>query len=131
VAARPVWIADLNAPDGRRLNPAAFSAPKSAGQGSLGRNAIEGFGMSQLDISIQKEFRLHDRLGAQLRLEAFNAFNHPNYGNPDTFLSDPTFGRAVSMLNQFLGTGGPSSGLAPAFQIGGPRSLQAALRLHF
>lgn len=129
VGGRPVWIADGNAPGEKRLNAAAFAPSTLPRPGSLGRNAIQGFGMSQLDVALQREFRVYERVTAQFRVEAFNTFNHPNFGNPDTFLSNPTFGRATSMLNQFLGSGGPSTGLAPAFQIGGPRSLQIALRL--
>jgi hypothetical protein len=127
----PVWIADANAPGGRRLNRAAFRPVSQAQPGTLGRNAIRGFGMAQLDLAVQREFRVRDRYAAQLRVEAFNAFNQANFGNPVAFLSDPTFGRASAMLNQFLGTGGPSTGLVPAFQIGGPRSMQIAVRLRF
>jgi hypothetical protein len=128
VAGQAVWMADPGAPGGRRLNSAAFAASSLAQPGTLGRNAILGFGMSQLDLAVQREFRLRDRLTTQLRVEGFNVLNHPNFGNPDSFLTDPTFGRAGSMLNQFLGTGGPSMGLVPAFQMGGPRSMQIALR---
>jgi len=128
IAGKPVWIADSQAPGGRFLNPTAFAPSSLPLPGTLGRDAITGFGMWQLDAAVQREFRIRDRIGTQLRVEAFNVFNHPNFGNPDAFLSDPTFGRAGSMLNQFLGTGGPSTGLVPAFQIGGPRSIQVALR---
>ena len=69
-------------------------------------------------------------MNAHLRLEAFNVFNHPNFGNPDTSLSSPMFGRSATMLNQFLGTGGPSSGFGfLRSRLAGPRSLQIALRL--
>jgi hypothetical protein len=128
VGGRPVWIPDANSPGGQRLNPAAFAASSLAQPGNLGRNAIQGFGMSQLDLALEREFRVHERFAIEVRAEAFNLLNHPNFGNPDSFLSDPTFGRSVSMLNQFLGTGGPSAGLVPAFQIGGPRSMQIGLR---
>jgi hypothetical protein len=131
VPGQAVWIADGGVPGGRRLNAAAFTAPSLPQPGTLGRNAIPGFGMWQLDLAVQRQFRLYDSLATQFRVETFNVFNHPNFGNPDSFLSDPTFGRAGSMLNQFLGTGGPSSGLVPAFQMGGPRSIQIALRFRF
>jgi hypothetical protein len=87
--------------------------------------------MSQLDLALQRQFTITERLKAQLRIETFNTFNHPNFGNPDTFLGDPGFGRPTTMLDQFLGAGGPASGLAPALQIGGPRSLQIAVRFRF
>jgi hypothetical protein len=128
---QPIWIADRNAPLGVELNRAAFFMPTEFVPGTLGRNAIPGFGMSQLDLAIQREFLIRDRLKAQLRLETFNTLNHPNFGNPDTFLGDPGFGKPASALDQFLGAGGPASGLAPVLQIGGPRSLQLAVRFRF
>jgi hypothetical protein len=131
VAGQPVWIADPNAPTGVELNRAAFIMPAALQPGTLGRNAIPGFGMSELDLAIQREFVFKDRLRMQLRLETFNTLNHPNFGNPDTFLGDPGFGKPATMLDQFLGAGGPASGLAPALQIGGPRSLQLAVRFRF
>jgi hypothetical protein len=128
---QPIWISSSNTPEGRVLNRAAFAMPDAFAPGTLGRNAIAGFGMSQLDLSLQRQFSLSDRWKAQLRIEAFNTFNHPNFGNPDSFLGDPSFGKPVTMLDQFLGAGGPSSGLAPALQIGGPRSVQLAVRFRF
>jgi len=129
VAGAPVWIADPQAPGGRRLNPAAFAA--IGGQGDLGRNAIAGFGMSQIDLAVRRTFRIGERCSAELRVEAFNALNQPAFADPVRFLVSPLFGRSPSMLNLMLGSGTPSSGLTPAFQTGGPRSLQLVLRLRF
>jgi hypothetical protein len=100
-------------------------------QGSLGRNAFPGFGMHQWDLAARRNFAITDKLLLQLRLEAFNVLNHPNLGDPIRFLASPLFGQPVSMLNLMLGTGTPATGLAPMFQIGGPRSAQVVLRLRF
>jgi hypothetical protein len=136
VYGQPLWIADPSAPGGRTLNPAAFTlAPTPAGaigeQGTLGRNVPVGFGMWQVDLSVKREFHIKERLGIQLRLDAFNALNHPNFGDPEKFLDSPLFGRSTSLLNMELGTGSPGSGLAPALQTGGPREVQLAVRVHF
>jgi len=53
----------------------------------------------------------------------------PAFADPVRFLVDPLFGRSPSMQDPMLGSG--SSGLTPAFQTGGPRSLQLVLRVHF
>ena len=127
----PVWIADPGSPGGRTLNPAAFEATKLGQQGDLGRNAITGFGMWQLDLSLHREFRLADRRALELRVEAFDAPNHPNFADPVRYLNSPYFGQSTSMLNLMLGTGSPGSGLAPLLQTGGPRSVEAVLRLRF
>jgi len=127
----PVWIADPSAPGGQILNPAAFAATKPGQQGNLGRNAIAGFGMWQVDLSLHREFRLADRRALELRFEAFNALNHANFADPVRYLNSPYFGQSTSMLNLMLGTGSPGSGLSPLLQNGGPRSAEAVVRLRF
>jgi len=136
VYGQPLWIADPSAPGGRALNPAAFAlaptpAGAIAGQGTLGRNVPSGFGMWQLDLALKRDFHIRENFGIQLRFDAFNALNHPNFGDPVKYLDSPLFGRSTSLLNMELGTGSPGSGLAPALQTGGPREVQLAVRVHF
>jgi hypothetical protein len=127
----PLWIPDAAAPGGRLLNPAAFLATPTGVQGILGRNALTGFGMWQVDLALRREFRLSERTRLQFRLEAFNALNHPNFADPVAYLDSPVFGQSTSMLNMMLGTGSPGSGLSPILQTGGPRSLQARIKWQF
>ena len=131
VYGQPLWISDPNSPGGRRLNPAAFAVQPAGIQGNLGRNVLSGFGMSQVDASLSREFKLNERAGLQLRLEAFNALNHPNFADPVKYMDSPLFGQSISMLNMMLGTGSPGSGLSPLLGSGGPRALQLGLRFHF
>lgn len=131
VAGRPAWVPDPAAPGGKRLDSQAFRMAGEAVQGNLGRNALTGFGMSQADLALRREFRLRERTSLELRFEAFNAFNQANFGDPARYLVSPLFGQASSMLNLMLGTGSPASGLAPMFQSGGARSAQVTLRLRF
>lgn len=130
VAGRPVWLDDPAAPGGRRLNPAAFQVQAGA-QGNLGRNAIAGFAMHQVDAALRRPLLASERCSLLFRIEVFNLFNHPNFADPVRFLASPLFGVAPSMLNRMLGTGSPGSGLTPAFQTGGARSFQFSLRLSF
>jgi hypothetical protein len=131
VFGQPLWLADPGSPGGRRLNPAAFASTAVAKQGTLGRNAFNGFGASQIDLAVRREFRFSDRLRLTLRIEAFNALNQASFADPIRYLNSPVFGQATSMLNLMLGTGSPGSGLAPILQTGGPRSLQAAVKFQF
>jgi hypothetical protein len=128
VPGQPLYIND-DSPGGRRINPAAFVTPAS-GQGNLSRNALRGFGANQLDFGVQRLFKLTERLNLHFRSELFNIFNHPNFGNPRSALSDPLFGVSRQMLGRSLGSG-RGGGLTPLYQIGGPRSVQFALRLEF
>jgi hypothetical protein len=59
--------------------------------------------------------------------------NHPNFGPPASDINNPgQFGRSTQMLGKslnFENLGG--GGLSALYQIGGPRSIQLALKLHF
>jgi hypothetical protein len=83
------------------------------------------------DIGVQRMFRVTERVGVRFRAELFNIFNHPNFGNPTNMLTGPLFGYSTQTLASFLGTGGANCGFNPLYQIGGPRSIQLALRLQF
>jgi hypothetical protein len=128
---QPLWLSDSNVPGGRRLNPAAFVVMPTGQQGDLGRNAIGGFGMAQLDMAVSRDFPIREKVALQFRVDAFNALNHPNFADPVRYLDNPLFGQSSSMLNMMLGTGSPGSGLSPLLGTGGPRMFQLGLRLHF
>jgi len=70
-------------------------------------------------------------VGLRFRGEFFNIFNHPNFGSPTNTLTSPLFGHSTQMLASFLGSGGANGGFSPVYQIGGPRSIQLALKLQF
>jgi hypothetical protein len=125
----PLWLSDGNTPGGKSLNRAAFLTGSS--QGNLGRNSIYGFNMWQTDLALRREFLFRDQRSLQLRVEAFNLFNHPAFADPVRYLSSTLFGQPQSMLNLMLGTGSPGSGLTPILQTGGPRSFQMVLRFRF
>jgi hypothetical protein len=127
----PLWIANPNAAGGMEINPAAFTIPAGAVQGDLGRNALRGFGATQVDLTLRRQFKLHERLSLQARADLFNIFNHPNFGSPINYLSSPLFGQSTQMLGASLGSDGQNGGLNPLYQIGGPRSVQLALKLVF
>ncbi len=132
VADVPFYLNQPNAPGGKVINPAAFTMPVPAtAQGDLGRNALRGFGATQWDITLRRQFHFTERISLQARGDFFNILNHPNFGSPINYLSSPQFGQATMMLNNYLGGGGQSGGLNPLYQIGGPRSIQLALKLQF
>jgi hypothetical protein len=80
-------------------------------------------------------------MSIQARVDAFNIFNHPNFAPEQNLLgrADSSghlslqngFGISSNMLNQGLNTTGFGTGFNPLFQIGGPRSLQLALKMNF
>ncbi|HEX5707144.1 MAG TPA: carboxypeptidase regulatory-like domain-containing protein [Pyrinomonadaceae bacterium] len=131
IAGVPLYVEDPRAPGGRRINPDAFEIISNGQEGTFGRNALRGFGFTQLDASLRRRFRLSERLDLQLRADVFNVFNHPSFGDPVGDLASPHFGTSRQTLARSLGTGGVNGGLSPLYQVGGPRSVQLAVRLQF
>jgi hypothetical protein len=123
-----IYMNGMGCPGGRAINPNAFSLPVGNNVGNAPRNFVDGFGAWQMDLAVRREFPIHENLKLQFRAEAFNIFNHPNFGtiNPE-FCSPPgcTFGQATATLASSLG------GLSQLYQMGGPRSMQFALKLVF
>jgi hypothetical protein len=131
-------------PGGTGLNPNAFVSPPVdpnspyfplafLRQGDLGRNALRGFGATQWDFAIHREFALKEPLRLQFRAEMFNLLNHPNFTNPIGDLANPFFGESINTLNVGLngGSRAGTGGFSQLYQIGGPRSIQLALRFQF
>jgi len=111
-------------PGGRAINPNAF-AKVTSGVGNAPRNFARGFGAWQMDLAIRRDFPIHERLTLQFRAEAFDIFNHPNFGLINSNFGQSTFGQATGTLANSLGV------LNSLYQMGGPRSMQFALRLSF
>lgn len=141
VAGVPLYLEDSSFAGGRQINRLAFVVPPTnpngtVRQGSLGRNALRGFGLWQLDFVLRRQINFTERFNLQLRAEAFNIFNHPNFGDfgassSTNALNSAQFGQSTFMLGRSLGAGGVSGGFNPLYQVGGPRSMQFALKIGF
>ena len=127
----PLVLYGSQYPGGKAYNPAAFTPPPTGQQGDFGRNVLRGFGAWQADVALQRQFHITEKLDLRFRSEFFNIFNHPNFGPPDNILTDPLFGQSTQTLASSLGSGGANGGFNPLYQIGGPRSIQLALKLQF
>jgi hypothetical protein len=78
-------------------NRVANAAPNTVG--TLGRNALVGPGMANIDVALAKRLRfpfLGEAGAAELRAEAFNALNRTNFGNPVTGLTNANLGRLTT-----------------------------------
>ncbi|HEU0119154.1 MAG TPA: carboxypeptidase regulatory-like domain-containing protein [Bryobacteraceae bacterium] len=124
---QPMYVYNTAYPGGRAINYAAFSAAPTGTHGNAGRNLARAFGANQVDMALRREFHLAERFRLQLRAEAFNVLNRPVFGSIYNQLSAGAarFGLAYSTMNSQLG------GLNSLYQMGGPRSLQLALKLRF
>jgi hypothetical protein len=126
----PLYLHDVQGVlGGWRLNPASITPipvnPDGSPTvvGSAGRNFFHGPGFWNLNAAVQRTIPIHDKLGLDIRVEAFNLFNHANPGSIDTFLGDATFGEALSVAT----VGAPTA----LYATGGPRSFQIMARLKF
>ncbi len=143
VAGQPLYLFGSQYPGGKAFNPAAFADPPAdpitgnpLRQGTLGRNALRGFGAWQWDFAVHRDFRLYESLHLQFRAEMFNVLNHSNFGPPNNQFGSAGFGLSTETLGQSLSGGGGTGNLGsgafnPLYQIGGPRSIQLAFKLFF
>ncbi len=128
VLSQPLYLTGSQYRGGRAINYNAFSPyAGTTGDGSAGRNVARGFDAVQTDLTLRRDFPIHEQVGLQFRAEAYNVFNHAIYGSVYNNLSSGAtlFGQTYNTLNNELG------GLNGLYQVGGPRSLQVALKLHF
>jgi len=137
-AGTPLYVDDSSVPGGQRFNRAAFANPpldaanNPLRQGTLGRNALRGFAMSQVDLAVRRDIPLGSGANLQLRVEAFNLFNQDSFGAPTNTLTSGLFGQTTRTLATSLGAGGVAGGgFSPLYQVGSPRSVQLALKLQF
>jgi hypothetical protein len=94
------------------FNP-AFLINSDDQWGNLGRNLLRGPAQRQFDIALAKTTLLTERLSSEFRWEVFNMFNQATFANPNSTLPGSGFGN----MGQITST------------IGGPRTMQLALRL--
>ena len=68
--------------------------------GMLGLKSIEGPPFLQFDTNLMKRIRITETKEFELRVDIANILNHPNFGDPNTNINSPTFGRITTMAGQ-------------------------------
>jgi carboxypeptidase family protein len=99
----------------RFLNPLAFQQPAPGTLAtSQPRNGIRGMRQRNLDLSLTRVVRITDTQNIEVRIDAFNAFNWFQWGQPATALNNTaTFGQITSVIN------------------GSPRTIQLGVKYQF
>jgi hypothetical protein len=104
-----------NPRDGRPAFNTSLFAPETLGQpGNAARRFFYGPGIANFDMQMSKAVRLSEARSFDIRVEAFNVFNHAQFYGPaavDGEINDPNFGSIVSAA--------------------APRLLQLAVKFHF
>jgi hypothetical protein len=89
------------------LNPGAFVAPQGLTFGDAGRNYLNNPGRVNFDVALLKHVRVRESSELELRLEAFNVFNHTQFRIYDSNLGN----QANNTVNCY---GGAASGYSAA-----------------
>jgi hypothetical protein len=76
-----------------------WQEPACAAFGNVARNALFGPALFNVDMSLAKSFSITERFKAQVRAEAFNAFNHVNLGQPNATVDSSTAGRITGLAS--------------------------------
>jgi hypothetical protein len=110
-SAYPQWFTTAN-----------LSNPVVGVQGNTGRNQFRGPAYVSDNISLFKIFPITHRVNLEGRFDAFNATNTPAFGLPGATVGSSTFGKITGTLG---------SGAGNVNGVGGPRVLQAAVKVTF
>jgi hypothetical protein len=97
-----------------------FTCPGLDTIGNVNRNTAWGPRFFNSDISLEKNVTFHERYTAQFRMDAFNAFNHINLGNPNGTIDSASAG-SIGGGPFPAGSGGTTN----------PRQLQFTLHFQF
>lgn len=116
---------------GMWFNPAAFADPVPGTFGNTARNPLVGPGFANVNIGIAKEFPLHEAIALEVRADAYNMFNHINWGNPDANVGYNAC--TNSSVSCGAGTGTLADGTAGQVNspVGGTRVIQLGAHLRF
>lgn len=122
VTIRPDLLRDPNLPEDQRtrlrwFDTTAFGAPPVGRYGTSAKGVIKGPGTNVWNLGLAKSFLFGERARLRWELSATNAFNHPNWANPNTRVSSAG---SVGVISGAGGTGGeniPNSG-AREFRMG-------------
>jgi hypothetical protein len=97
----------------------SFQLP-ATGFGNMQRNGAKGPGLTDVDASLEKSTKIRESLALNLRIDAFDLFNHPNFGNPGTSASVGSSSLGVITATRF-----------PVADLGSSRQLQLSAKIVF
>jgi hypothetical protein len=112
---RPTLVGDpsaVNQTVSSWFNPNAFTTPTRYTYGNSGRNILTADALIQLDMTLEKRFKLFESSQLEFRAEAFNLLNRPTFNAPNATIGSASAGVVTSTLNA-------------------NRILQLALKLYF
>jgi hypothetical protein len=127
ISTYPQWFSAVTNGSSNFTAPATcvlYSAanPVPCALGNTGRNQFRGPGYVSDNLSLFKSFPVFSESQLEARFDAFNATNTPAFGLPSSSITSSTFGQITGTLG---------SGAGNVNGVGGPRVLQAAVKITF
>jgi outer membrane receptor protein involved in Fe transport len=126
VTLRPNLLRDPNLPSGQRtidrwFDPTAFAPPTAGSFGTAARGVIVGPSSHVWHAGLYKAFSFTERVRLRLEMTANNVFNHVNYGNPNTNISQ------ANAVGRITSIGGATS----EFDLTTQRTVRLGARLEW
>ncbi len=122
----PVKILGGTGPGQTWFDPASFAPVETATLGTVGRNPswLRGPGLTNMDFSVFRHFRLTERYNLEVRVEALNVTNTPHFYNP----SNSGTGNGTTCTDVNGTCGGGFGQITTSY---GERNLQVGMKLRF
>lgn len=79
--------------------PCAFQIPVANTYGNMGRSPLYGPSTKDWDISIQRKIKIYENKSVNFKVDAFNAFNTPNFATPNAALGGSSAGQITGTVN--------------------------------
>jgi hypothetical protein len=120
----------------RQFDVSAFTIPGPGSTGyESGRNFLYRAPINSFDLSLAKRFRFKEKAEVEIRLDAFNAFNHTQYFNVNSTLEVKGFNSATGQIDStptnLASEKGNPTGFGGVQSVRPPRQLQLAARFQF
>src|SRR5580704_17878456 len=113
------------------FNPSAFAVPPAGQFGNAGRNMLRGPAFAQFDASLHKDLAITELRKITVGVEAYNLFNHPNFGVPSNTQSPLSLGgNGDAVFKDAAGNFAANAGQILT-TAGTPRQIQLAGRFTF
>jgi hypothetical protein len=107
----PIALPSSERNENRWFNTAAFATAPDDRRGTAGRGTVETPGLETWTVSLRKRFKLARDVRMTVQIDAFNAFNHVNFRDPENTVTSSSFGQITT--------------------AGAPRQLQLGIRLDY
>jgi hypothetical protein len=111
------------------FDPLAFTPVTTATFGNAGFNTLRGPGSTNLDLNLFRDFRVTERIRAQIRAESFNITNSPHFSNPGSNVSNLQLSSEGTVKN--LNGYSTITSVNPLGRLIDPRYFRFGLRLMF